>query len=428
MNKMLTVASVEFATLVRSKAFLITLVLMPVIMAVSFLLMRMTRNASDTTERRFAYIDQSGVAGAVLEAAAAERNLTADAERIPRFVPVRVDERAQSRDDLRIALSDRVRAGELFAFVEIPAAIVDPDADVGILYYSDHPSYDRLPVWLMRTINQAVLGERFRAASVNPAVVARLMKTSEISNLGLFQREASGTIRAGEKVDPLRALGVPAVMMVLMFIVVMAGAPQLLNSAIEEKMSRISEVLIGSVPPFQLMLGKLLACVSVSLVLASIYIAGGLVMAQSYGYTGALTPALAAWFVLFLIMGVLIFGSIFIAIGAACNDLKDSQNMMTPVMLFMMVPVFTWGAVLRAPDSPLAVGLSLLPTAAPFLMLLRIALQPGPPAWQVALSLTLTALATAGTVWAAGRIFRTGILMQGKSASLREMLRWVKAG
>ncbi len=102
--------------------------------------------------------------------------------------------------------------------------------------------------------------------------------------------------------------------------------------------------------------------------------------------------------------------------------------MMTPVMLFMMVPVFTWGAVLRAPDSPLAVGLSLLPTAAPFLMLLRIALQPGPPAWQVALSLTLTALATAGTVWAAGRIFRTGILMQGKSASLREMLRWVKAG
>jgi ABC-type Na+ efflux pump permease subunit len=125
---------------------------------------------------------------------------------------------------------------------------------------------------------------------------------------------------------------------------------------------------------------------------------------------------------------VLIFGSIFIAIGAACNDLKDSQNMMTPVMLFMMVPIFTWGAVLRAPDSTLAIGLSLLPTAAPFLMLLRIALQPGPPMWQVALSVTLTALATVGAVWAAGRIFRTGILMQGKSASVREMLRWVRVG
>jgi ABC-type Na+ efflux pump permease subunit len=137
---------------------------------------------------------------------------------------------------------------------------------------------------------------------------------------------------------------------------------------------------------------------------------------------------MTGWFVLFLLMGVLIFGSIFIAIGAACNDLKDSQNMMTPVMLFMMVPIFTWGAVLRAPDSTLALGLSLLPTAAPFLMLLRIAIQPGPPMWQVLLSVTLTALATAGAVWAAGRIFRTGILMQGKSASVREMVRWIRVG
>jgi ABC-type Na+ efflux pump permease subunit len=102
--------------------------------------------------------------------------------------------------------------------------------------------------------------------------------------------------------------------------------------------------------------------------------------------------------------------------------------MMTPVMLFMMVPIFTWGAVLRAPDSTLAIGLSLLPTAAPFLMLLRIALQPGPPMWQVLLSVSLTALATVAAVWAAGRIFRTGILMQGKSASVGEMLRWVRAG
>jgi ABC-2 type transport system permease protein len=388
----------------------------------------MTRNATDTTERRFAYIDDSGIVGPAIEMLAAQRNARAGTDRIARFVPERIDASARSRDDLRMQLSDRVRSGEIFAFVEIPATIVDPDAGAGIRYYSDHPSYEALPIWLTRTINQGVLAERFRAASVNPAVVARLTRPAEVSSLGLFRRDTGGAIRAGEKVDPFRALGVPAVMMVLMFIVVMAGAPQLLNSAIEEKMSRISEVLIGSVPPFQLMLGKLLACVSVSLVLAAIYMAGGLVMANSYGYAKALTPALFVWFVVFLVMGVLIFGSIFIAIGAACNDLKDSQNMMTPVMLFMMVPIFTWGAVLRAPDSTLAVALSLLPTAAPFLMLLRIALQPGPPMWQVALSLTLTALATVGAVWAAGRVFRTGILMQGKSASLREMIRWVRVG
>jgi ABC-2 type transport system permease protein len=140
------------------------------------------------------------------------------------------------------------------------------------------------------------------------------------------------------------------------------------------------------------------------------------------------SAAMMGWFAVYLPLVVLLFGAIFIAIGAACNDLKDSQNMMTPVMLFIMVPVFTWGAVLRAPDSTLALGLSLFPTAAPFLMLLRIALQPGPPLWQILLSVGLTALTTLAVVWAAGRIFRTGILMQGKSASVAEMIRWVKAG
>jgi ABC-2 type transport system permease protein len=273
-----------------------------------------------------------------------------------------------------------------------------------------------------------VLTARFRAAAVDPAVVARLTTPTPVSSLGLFERDAGGAVRAGEEVDPLRAVGVPAVMMVLMFIVVMAGAPQLLNTVIEEKMSRISEVLIGSVSPFQLMMGKLLGCAGVSLLLAAIYMTGGAIMAQIYGYAGALTAPMAAWFLLFLLMAVLLFGAIFIAVGAACNDLKDSQSMMTPVLLLIMVPVFMWGAVLRAPDSTLSLALSLAPTTAPFLMLLRIALQPGPPLWQVVLSVAIMAATTVAVVWAAGRIFRTGILMQGKSATVGEMIRWVRAG
>ncbi|HJR59772.1 MAG TPA: ABC transporter permease [Vicinamibacterales bacterium] len=428
MHKMLIVASSEFGTLVRSKAFVLTLILMPVIMGVATLLMRTAKDARDTTDRRFAYVDHSGIAGPVLQAGAEARNATAAANGVARFQPVEISAAGKSADELRIELSDRVRSQEFFAFVEIPRDIADPDSTNAIRYYSDHPSYGALPDWIRSTVTRAAFAERFRAASVDPSVVARLTRPVASSNLGLFEREASGAIKAGEEVDEFRAVGVPAVMMVLMFIVIMASSPQLLNSVIEEKLSRISEVLIGSVTPFELMMGKLLGCVAVSLLLAMVYIAGGLMMARTYGYADALTPAMTAWFLLFLLMAVLIFGSIFIAVGAACNDLKDSQNMMTPVMLFMMVPVFTWVAVLRAPDSTLSLALSLFPTTAPFLMLLRIALQPGPPLWQVLLSVGLTALATVAAVWAAGRIFRTGILMQGKSASLAEMVRWVKAG
>jgi ABC-type Na+ efflux pump permease subunit len=208
----------------------------------------------------------------------------------------------------------------------------------------------------------------------------------------------------------------------------MASAPQLLNTVIEEKMSRISEVLIGSVTPFQLMMGKLIGCVGISLLLAAVYIAGGLGVAAYWGMANVVSLPMAGWFVLFLTMAVLLFGSFFIAVGAACSDLKDSQSMMMPVMMLIMFPVFAFGFVLRAPDSNLALGLSLFPTMSPFLMLMRLGLQPGPPLWQILLSVALMMVTTFAAIWAAGRIFRTGILMQGKSPTLGEMIRWVRAG
>jgi ABC-type Na+ efflux pump permease subunit len=125
-------------------------------------------------------------------------------------------------------------------------------------------------------------------------------------------------------------------------------------------------------------------------------------------------------------MSSFMFGSVFITIGAACSDLKDAQGMMPPAMLLLMLPWLTWFAILNAPDSAVSVGLSLFPTATPFLMFLRIMLPPGPPAWQVILSVIISTAATFGMVYAAGKIFRTGLLMQGKPPTFGEMWRWVR--
>jgi ABC-type Na+ efflux pump permease subunit len=321
-----------------------------------------------------------------------------------------------------------VRQGELFAFVEFPAGLLDAAAGAQIRYYSDHPSYDALPQWLRVTVNGVILNERFRQASVDPALIVRLTKQAPIEELGLVQRAAGGQVRDAQEVDRARAFGIPVAVLMLMYITVMSSAPQLLNSVIEEKMSRISEVLVGSITPFELMMGKLIGGAGASTLLAVIYMAGGLAAAHYWGgYASAVTPAILGWFLLFLVMALFIFGSLFVAVGAACNDLKDSQNMMTPVMLLVMLPVFTAAPVMRAPDGTIALVLSLIPTAAPFLMMLRISLQPGPPGWQIALSVILMAATVAVVVWAAGKIFRTGLLMQGKSATIPEMLRWVRA-
>ena len=234
-------------------------------------------------------------------------------------------------------------------------------------------------------------------------------------------------IEAAAPIDRVRTVAIPVGMMMILLFSVMSGAPQLLNSVIEEKMSRISEVLIGSITPFELMMGKLAGCVAVSLLLAAIYVGGGIAVANRFGYGDVIRMTDLAWLLLFLLMASFMFGSIFITIGASCSDLKDAQGMMTPAMLIMMMPWMTWFAVINAPESTFAVSLSLFPTATPFLMLLRIMLPPGPPLWQILLSVALTAITSVAAVYAAGKIFRTGLLMQGKAATFGEMWKWVRA-
>jgi len=428
-NKALIVAVSEFTTLTRSKAFLIGLALMPIIMAIAVGVQKFTRENVDTTDRRFVVIDRSAVLYRSIAAAADQANQSAfegGRQTAPRYLP---SEQSFAPDDqaARAALSDRVRKKEIYAFVEIPPDIVDPGSSASLTYYSNHPADQSLPGWIGGAVNREVLNIRFRNAAVDRAMVTRLTKRVEVSELGLLERDQAGRIKAASTVDKVRTFVIPVGMMLILLFSVMSGSPQLLNSVMEEKMSRISEVLIGSVTPFELMIGKLLGSAAVSFLLALLYVVAGVFVARHYGYADAIHARDLAWFTLFLGASVVMFGSMFISIGAACTDLKDAQGMMGPAMMFLMLPWMTWFAVLNAPESRLAVGLSLFPSATPFLMLLRIMLPPGPPLWQVALGVALVTATAGGFTYAAGKIFRTGLLMQGKAATLGEMWRWVRS-
>src|SRR5262245_35659874 len=214
--------------------------------------------------------------------------------------------------------------------------------------------------------------------------------------------------------------------LVMMYIAVLTGSMHLLNAVIEEKMSKISEVLLGSVTPVQLLGGKLLGVVGVSLTLTLVYVIGGVYALVSFGRADLLNMALMMWFLVFLICAALLFGSIFVAIGSACNNLKDSQSMVQPVMILIIVAYLASFVVMRQPESTLSTYLSFFPTVTPFAMMLRVAMPPGPPLWQVLLSVLLLMATTGLVIWAAGRIFRVGLLMQGKPPTLPELVKWVR--
>lgn len=432
MSRVITIAVAEFEQAVRSRAFLLGLLAVPLLMALAFGIQALTARR-DTSERHFAIVDRTGaIAPQIVEAARqhnAEQTSTTGRKTGPSFLPEIVSGGGQAPDATRLALSERVRSGELFAFVEIPAEVLTATgADAPRLgYYTEYPTYQALPEWVRQEVSRAVADRRLSKLGADPTEARRLLEPVPMDRRSLVVRTTDGKVSEAEKVDAVRAFAMPAITMFMLFGLVMSSAPQLLNSVIEEKTSRISEVLLGSVSAFHLMLGKLLGSVGVTLVLGLIYIGGGLLAAAQADYFGLIQWSLIPWFALFLVIAVFLYGAMFIAIGAACSEVKDAQGMMMPALILAMFPIFLWLQVAQNPDSAMSVGFSLFPFATPYLMLLRIAIPPGPPAWQVVLSLVGAVATTLAMVYAAGRVLRVGLLMQGKTANYRDMLRWITA-
>ncbi len=428
-RKVWTVAVTEFLHAIRSKAFLIGVLLMPAVGGISALVPKFAGDEVDRLERKLAVVDTSGRFYPMLDGIVAGYNATQIAPdgtaKGPRFQLERVMVAGRRTDDVRVDLSDRVRRKELFAFVELPAPPFQGTPT--IRYYTDSPTFQPLPRLLEEIVGRLVIVERLGGTAVDSKTMLDLMQPAQLDRLELLTRAGDGRVAPAKVSDPIRSFITPIVLMMLMFIIVISTASPLLNSVMEEKMTRISEVLLGSLSPFELMSGKLLGVVGVSMVLSAIYLSGAYGFAVYHGYGDAVTPMQIVWFVIYLVLAMLIYGSLFIAIGAAATDLKDAQALMTPGMLLFMSPMFIWMPIVKAPASTLAVAASLVPFATPVLMTLRMALTPAPPPWQIALGLALTLAATAFFVWAGGRIFRVGILMQGKSATFAEMWRWVRA-
>jgi ABC-2 type transport system permease protein len=260
-------------------------------------------------------------------------------------------------------------------------------------------------------------------------IIHEIMRPAPVEAMGLTSRDpVTGAIREASLQDRIAPVAVPIGFMLLMFMVLMMTATPLMQGVVEEKMQRIAEVLLGSVRPFDLMLGKLLGMTAVSLTITAVYLGGAYWAARQYGFAEYIPGNLLAWFLVFQSLAALMYGSLFIAIGAACTDMKETQNLLWPVMLLAMLPMFLLGSVLQEPNSTVAFGLSFFPFSTPMLMILRQSVPPGVPSWQPILGVVLVMLTTLGCVWAAGRIFRVGILMQGKGAKLDEMMRWLIQG
>jgi ABC-2 type transport system permease protein len=168
--------------------------------------------------------------------------------------------------------------------------------------------------------------------------------------------------------------------------------------------------------------------VGVAMTLAVIYLGGGLWIASRYGILSYIHLDVMALFLVFVVLGVFMYGSMFVAVGASVTNIKEAQSLMMPVMVVIVTPIFFIGPIFQNPSGLVAMAATFFPFSAPMITIARIAIPPGIPLWQVAGAATVSLLTTIALVWAAGRIFRVGILMQGQGAKLSEMLKWCFRG
>jgi ABC-2 type transport system permease protein len=228
--------------------------------------------------------------------------------------------------------------------------------------------------------------------------------------------------------NELADIFLPMGIMMLMFMVIFMAAQPMLESVLEEKSQRIAEVLLGSVSPFQLMSGKLIGTVSGSLTIFGIYSVGLYFISSNRGWLANIPMELLPWFIVYQALGVVFYASIFMAVGSSVSQLKEAQSMLLPVWLVLMIPMFVWLLIIRDPNGALARWLSLFPPCASTTMVLRLATGQTVPTWQIILSLLLLIVTTLAVIVIAGRIFRVGILWQGKVPRLGEVLRWALRG
>ena len=273
-------------------------------------------------------------------------------------------------------------------------------------------------------LTPSILGSGIRATLTREGLTNAGMPPSEVDTLlkpvDLVSRDKDGGVAAFASVYAL---------FFLMYFVILFYGMNVARSIIEEKTSRIFEVLLATIRPEEMMAGKVIGVGAVGLTQIGIWIVAGLLITQfgllSAGISLAISPTQVGFFILFFLLGYILYSSVAAALGAMTSSEQELQQL----NMFLMLPLIACSVVIlnvvRDSDGLIAKVFSFFPFCTPLIMYVRIAVHQ-PPAWQIALSIAGLIVTILAVLWIASRIYRVGILMYGKKPNLPEILRWLK--
>lgn len=440
----MTVTVREYKATVKTKTFLISMIIVPIFMFAGLIVVKFFGDSVDTTDKNIAIIDRSAIVASAVISAAEERNRNEIFETennispkkiMPQYLFQIIEPNEKDPDRQRFELSEKVRNKEIFSFVEIGKNVLHPqtgltensdDLSTSVKYYAEGAALDEVRSWIVTPLNNKLRELRMKEAGIDPNKVNELLQWVPVNGMGLYTIDPeTGEFSKAKESSEAEAIFVPIIMMMIMFILSMLGAQPLLNSTMEEKSQKIAEVILGSCSTFDFMMGKILGGVGASVSAALIYVTGGIVAMNYFGMKDMIPYDLLPWFFAYVILLIAMMGAIMSALGSACNTSKEAQTLAFPGMLPLIIPMAIWLMVVKEPLSSFSVIISLIPPFTPMLMLLRQSTPYEIPAWQTWTGLIGVILFTLFTVWAAARIFRIGILSSGKAPKISTIIKWV---
>ncbi len=422
MRKVWLIFKREYLTRVRTKGFIISTVALPVLSlgAFGFSIMMVGRQSDRTL--RIAILDKAGgLATAIADGL--DRKLPNGQ---PAFRVVRSLDQSEREDKITDELRTQVLRGQLDGYLVVSRNVLDgKDAE----FHTKNVGDVAPTLSVRRAVSNAVIARRLNDQGLHVKNLSEIVRGVDLKLVKVTEE--------GETEERGQTILMSVLMMFLLYMTLVIYGVMTMRSVLEEKTTRIIEILVSSVRPFRLLVGKILGVAAVGVTQYLIWIvSGGLLSAYGRLIVNAFKPDLAipqvhiaasplVYLVIFFLAGYFLYASLYAAIGAMVSSDEEAQQLQVPVTLPIVIPAFLVQVVLRNPNSTLSTVLSLIPFFAPVLMVVRIALQT-PPFWEIALSLLLLALSTVGVVYVSAKIYRVGVLMYGKRPSLVEVLRWLR--
>jgi len=417
MNKIWLVIKREYLYRVRKKSFLIMTFLTPLLFGLFFFLPVWLVQKTANSESVIGVIDESGKI------------------EFPQYDDIKL---VKLSKDFEAKLSDYDAIKDYDGILVIPA---NPDESKLMFYSAKGVAADMKLDKIKEDIQSQIQKERMQKAGISAETLDEILKPVKIET---YQITEKGNVKAGAEI--LTILATVGAIIIYLFIMIYGGSA--MSGVMEEKTNRVVEILVSSIRPFELMIGKLVAIAFVALTQFAVWLIGAFLL-YKYGSQMMLEQGTASkavlvfsqvmdtighinitqWvlvFFFYFIFGYLLYASLFAAIGAAVDVQADAQQFTFPLTMPIIFTLVAMQPMIMQPDGQLAFWLSMIPFTAPIAMIIRVSFDNVVQTWELLLSMFLMLSFVLGTIWISAKVFRMGILFYGRKPTYRDLWKWIK--